>query len=277
MRKEIWELLGTTPAAPQGNGCVWKKQWEMSDEFERGRKTSWLRKYRWHLIPAHWKGRAPSFFLKSNVVVSNGSLKLYAREQDPPKSYPARYKDFSTAYVATKKKQKYGYFEILCKPMNSQLVSGFWLTQQDQSTWTAIDIFRFSTAGKNKGQEKNERVFHTNAIVLRHPQVKQSVSDVKEHEKPKNDKDKAIGLVEDLEIPGHLMTIGLDWNKSELVWYCNGEVIRREPNYHFHQEMQLVLDVEAMPNTFSLPPKSTCHGASLPDKFEVFWLRSWTR
>lgn len=92
----------------------------MSDEFEGMQfdLTKWVDHNR------TWKGRAPGWFSKDNVRIYEGAhrialyLELREENQRPP-GYPAQYKDFSTAFVRTHKVRKYGYFEIICRLMES--------------------------------------------------------------------------------------------------------------------------------------------------------------
>ena len=93
-----------------GKGYKWVFNPEMSDEFDGPPD-----KKKWDFFNRGWKGRAPAMFLEKNATVSDGALRLTACAEDPPPGSPPEYKDFTTAFVRTRAKAKYGYFEIACK------------------------------------------------------------------------------------------------------------------------------------------------------------------
>lgn len=164
------EPLKTPPRLDPGRNHEWIQDWEMSDEFEKTVSTSWLRRYRWETFNPTWKGRAPSFFKKDNVIVDNGSMKLKSREDQPPSHFPPVYRDVSSAFVRTRRKRLYGYFEIYSRLMDSKVSSAFWFANHQPDKWTELDVFEFSTTDKPTNFGKPfSHLFNTNMHVHRHP------------------------------------------------------------------------------------------------------------
>lgn len=128
---------GESTLPDPGPGCKWVPIPEMSDEFNGPGDKS-----KWDFCNRNWKGRMPGMFMEKNATVKDGALRLTACAEDPPPGSPPGYKDFTTAFVRTKAKQKYGYFEITCKPMDAVTSSSFWFASNEgeQGWWTEIDV-----------------------------------------------------------------------------------------------------------------------------------------
>lgn len=255
----------TAPSIDPGLKNRWTQDWEMSDEFERTKGNFWLRKNRWEISNARWKGRPPSFFKKENVVVNNGSLKLFSREEKyAPPHYPKEYRDFSTAFVRTKKKRLYGYFEIYCKLMDSHISSAFWLACNEDNMWTELNAFTYSASeAKNSKGIPFRNLLNTSQHVHRHP------TGIKYHGPKSFDTGFNLSL--------NPIKFGLDWQKDSIRWFLNDKLIRDEPNHHFHQPLHLHLDSETFPKWFGTPTRGGCHKNTLPNAFEIFYVRTWHR
>lgn len=252
----------TPPRIDPGPGFKWVQDWEMSDEFERSITDSWLRRHRWETINPTWKGRAPSFFKKENVIVNHGSMKIRSKEDQRPPNFPSMYKDFSTAFVRTRRRRRYGYFEIYCRLMDSRISSAFWFSYNTPTLWTELDVFEYSTSDKptDFGQPYKQ-LFNTNMHVHRHPKgVKSSAPKVYD-----------AGY----DLSAQPIKVGFNWQPDKIEWYLNDKIVRSEPNIHFHQELHLQLDSESFPNWFGLPETGGSHKNSLPNSFEIFYVRTW--
>jgi len=94
----------------------------MSDEFWRPSLHSI-----WEPYNKDWAGRKPSYFKTDNVRVYNHHLKLWSREEPstPWKMKKQGFNHFSTAFVRSSHLQKYGYFEIKAKMMDSEMKPGY--------------------------------------------------------------------------------------------------------------------------------------------------------
>lgn len=240
----------------------WKKDWDMSDEFNNGPSSVWLRRNRWETSNKRWIGRKPGFFRTENVVVRDGSMRLWSREDQPPFPNYSGYKDFSTGFVKTKKARKYGYFEISAKLMDSRISSAFWFANNEPTLWTELDVFEYSTSDKKTWYGAPfGHSFNTNMHVHRHP-------DGVHFSRPKIF-DVGFNLSESV------VKVGFNWQIDSIEWYLNDSLLRKEDNEHFHQPLHLQLDSETFPNWFSLPEK---YGNNkLPNFFEIFYVRSFYR
>lgn len=250
------------PFLDPGPDHRWEQDWEMSDEFEKTPTNIWLRRYRWDSVNDTWLGRAPSFFRKENVVVRDGSMKLWSREDQPPCGYPSIYRDFSTAFVRTKKQRLYGYFEIYCNLMDSNISSAFWFANNDKSLWTELDVFEFSTSLKpNPHGVPFRNLLNTNMHVHKHPSP-----NIVPYSSPKTYN---LGF----DLSKSPIKVGFNWQRDSIEWYVNDRLVRVEPNFHFHQPLHLQLDSETFPQWFGLPGTESQN--NLPNNFEIFYVRTW--
>ncbi|HEX5790366.1 MAG TPA: family 16 glycosylhydrolase [Luteolibacter sp.] len=245
-------LAGKSAASPPSGpppGSKWKPIPELTDEFEGDKLDS----TKWHDHDPGWNGREPGFFSRKNVTVSDGKLHLTSRVetlQDLPKGYHT----FTTAAVKSKAIVKYGYFEILCRPMKSKASSAFWFYRSTPEEWTEIDVFEICGAGD---QWKN--TYNMNAHVFHTPTEK------KHFQRPGRWKapfDFADGF--------HIYA--LEWNKDVIKWWVDGKVVHEMKNTHWHQPLNMLFDSETFPDWFGLPDKAT-----LPATFSIEYVRSWSR
>ena len=258
------ELSRTDPPIDAGEGKRWAPIWQMSDEFWRSELHDI-----WEPFNRDWAGRHPSFFRPENVVVKKNRLQLWAREDQPTDQalINAGYRDFSTAFLRTKHRQKYGYFEIFAKLMDSDISSAFWLAHNEpdgrDSWWTEIDVFEYSTSKKHVDQST---LLNTNVHVHRNGQWKDA---------PVVTRPESFDTGEDLsKAPHHF---ALDWTEHDITWYLDGEVIRKIPNLFHHRPLHLQFDSETFPNWFGVPDTGGSHRNKLPNAFEIFYVRSWER
>jgi beta-glucanase (GH16 family) len=235
-------------AGPPKTG-KWKPIPELTDEF----KGTKLDATKWHDFNPGWKGREPALFRPSNVSVRDGKLHLTARNEtvaDAPKGYHT----FTTAAVKSKAKVLYGYFEVKCRPMKSKASSAFWFYEVEPMIFTEIDVFEIG--GAAKGEERN---VHMNAHVWYTPEIKKHFAEGGIWKAP-------------YDLVSGYHTYALEWNKEELKWFVDGQVVRTLPNKHWHQALAMNFDSETMPDWFGLPLKE-----ELPATFSIEYVRSWQR
>lgn len=294
----LFDPEGTLPRISAGNGMKWVPIWDMTDEFWRGNLHTI-----WEPYNKTWCGRPPGFFKDSNISVTNHSLLLKAQEDQPqyltniglrskiervnagirqrsllqPQVTPVyNFRDFSTSFVRTKKRQKYGYFEISCKLADSEISSAFWLAYNEEnrdrpgSWWTEIDVFEYSTTRQKVDSRGiiiyQERMINTNTHVHRFG------NDYRLHHQSNP---KIHYENENLSKRPH--KFGLDWTKDHIAWYFDDKLIRTEKNKYFHRELHLQFDRETFPNWFGLPGTGGRHRNNLPNNFEIYYVRSWDR
>jgi beta-glucanase (GH16 family) len=248
----LWIFLANTAlmaAPPTGSGDGWQVIPELTDEFEGSKLDS----EKWHDHDPGWKGREPGVFSPENVAVSEGKLHLTARVETLP-DLPKGYHTFTTAAVKSKALVKYGYFEILCRPMKSKASSAFWFYRDTPEEWTEIDVFEICGEG-----DKWKNTYNMNAHVFRTPTEK------KHFQKP--GKWKAP-----FDFADGYHVYALEWNKDAVKWWVDGKVVHEMKNTHWHQPLNMMFDSETFPDWFGLPDKAT-----LPATFSIEYVRSWSR
>lgn len=252
------------PAISAGPGLRWAADWKISDEFKGGVASRCKRQFRWMWTHPMWQGRPPAFFRRENTSIRNNILRLRARADKPDPWMPKEYHDFSSACVRTRSKRLYGYFEAMCRPMNSKLCSGFWLANNEHGTWTELDVMRYSTSKKQAGHEVPFRqLINTNLLVLQHPHPY-----VHAYSGPRS---YDLGY----DISTKPLKIALNWQADCIQWFVNDSLVRQEDNSHFHQPLYLYFDVEIFPQWFGVPRKND--NKNLSDAFEIFYIRTWHR
>lgn len=288
---------GAPPRIDAGRGHTWQPIWEMTDNFWRGSLH-----HIWQPYNNTWTGRQPGFFRTENVTVTNDRMILRAQEDQPENQRPelrqrlyqnnhaihARnatrpynrheplYRDFSTSFVRTAHRQKYGFFEMYCKLADCDISSAFWLAYNEEnrsrpgSWWTEIDVFEYSTSRQKT--DNNGRLIMQESMINTNTHVHRFGNNL------------SRGILsrpgikyakEDLSKRPH--KFGLDWTKDYIRWYFDDELIREDRNDYFHREMHLQLDRETFPNWFGLPRTGGSHLNNLPNNFEIYWVRSWKR
>lgn len=65
---------------------------------------------------------------------------------------------------------------------------------------------------------------------------------------------------------------GLEWNRDEIVFWIDGQVVRRDANTHWHQALTLNFDSETFPDWSGLP-----EAGELPATFSTDYVRAWRR
>ena len=117
---------------------------ELSDEFDGPvlDATKWSTNRQ----VISWPGRAPGLFDPTNVVVSNGSLQLWARAARRNASWPAGYDNYTTAAVRSLASVRGGFFQARWRSGSSGVSSSWWFHTNNGTTWTEIDVFETTGA-----------------------------------------------------------------------------------------------------------------------------------
>lgn len=231
-----------------------------SDEFNSRLQFN-LRK--WYDTNPRWLGRQPGLFSSTNVRQRKGQLQLRGKYEDDPLIFtnaPEGYINFTTAFVMTRKRARYGYIEVSAKPGKSKLSSAFWASLDTPDRWTEIDMFEI---GGGADQPHKNRVY-TNVHVFRDKWKGINVG-TNEISKPS-----FYEHSEPLSKKFHVYAI--DWSKKYITWLFDGRPIRKIRNTHWKQGLPLKLDVETMPYWFGLPTRKR-----LPATFKIKYIRAWSR
>ncbi|KAI0562404.1 Glycoside hydrolase 16 [Gracilaria domingensis] len=252
------------------NNMKWVKDWRMSDEFNAFPVKNWYYNKKWVRYNSLWQGRHPSFFSEDNVYVRDNRLWLQSTERAPnaeDRRKMGRRLDgdswkYATSFIRTAEKRKYGYYEIACKLMDSNVSCAFWFIDDRD---TEIDVFEYSTSRKNydiydKSEVPFNQKFNMNTIV---------------YSGEKRDQVRANPLKINVgrDLSKEIIKVGLLWKPDVLVWYLNDREVRRLPNNDFHIPLFLQLDSEVFPNWFGEPGE---YGPKrLPNSWQVFYVRSY--
>ncbi|MGL4293936.1 MAG: family 16 glycosylhydrolase [Bacteroidales bacterium] len=239
--------------APVGveNPGEWEYSESFSDEFEANNldTTKWLN------YNPNWMGREPALFVKENAFIRDGSLIIKGKREELVNP-PAGYHTFSTAAVQSRKKGHYGFYEIRCKPMYSALSSAFWLYTNNGNVSEEIDIFEI--CGRHDTEKHYEHTYFATSHFIIFPKDIHITENVPHKT--------------DFKLADEYITAGLDWNEEEIVWYLNGEVIRRRKNDFWQMPEIINFDSEAFPNWWGLPSDSDNGG-----EFIIEYFRHWKK
>lgn len=234
---------------------------EFTDEFFRNFDHE-----KWHDINPTWHGRQPGLFVSSNVRQNKGELRLIGRYEDNSRVFagvPSGYENFTTAFVMTRKRARYGYFEVCVKVGNSRLSSSFWMSLDTPEKWTEIDVFEVGGGAVYNGRDFRKTV-HMNAHVFR---------DVDAGIMPNvNSFSVPAANIRKKFLRSEFVTFGLDWSRRYITWVIDGKRVRRIENTHWDQALHLKFDVETMPYWFGLPSRET-----LPSLYRIKYIRAWSR
>ena len=229
----------------------WKYEPSISDEFEQAE----LDTTKWYDTNPTWIGRAPSLFRASNVSIEDGMLVLTGKREEVADA-PEGYHTFTSAAVQSKRKVLYGYFEIMCKPMNSALSSAFWLYTPDSVKQEEIDIFEICR--RNDTDTAYAHTYFATTHFMIHKQGVQ-ISDHVAHKT-------------DYKLAEHSIVAGLKWTREEIIWYLDGKEIRRRRNDFWHSPETINFDSEAFPTWWGLPSDEDNGG-----RFEIEYFRYWSQ
>jgi len=238
------------PGPPAGK--KWVPIPELSDEFEGvGLDSS-----KWTPFSSFWKGRAPAFFYSNNVAVTNGQLVLsirrenYAANPDLMK-LPTNFNTFTSATVQSKSTVRYGFFEVRAQPVRATCSSAFWFTRNG----CEIDVFELG--GYAEGHESTMySTLHVFPADWNQKMPHWSKQTVWEYDGR---------LADDYHL------YALDWNTNWITFFLDGQPVGKLTNTHWHQQINMLFDIETMPNWFGVPLPSE----TLPGTFNVDYVRSW--
>lgn len=266
-------LLTTVSVAAKDKKPVLKGKLFRTSKFRFNKKLSdeFKGKFdddKWFGINPRWKGRQPGLFAAKNVKQKNGKLILRGKYEKAGSSAfddaPEGYENFTTSFVMTKKKIRYGYFEVKAKPSNSRLSSSFWGSLDTPKRWTEIDVFEIGGGAINEADIDFRKRINTNLHVFR--DEKRGI------ERGENEIHKPFYHTHNKYLRSGFNVYGLDWGKKWITWTFNGREIRKEKNKYWKQAFPMKFDVETMPYWFGLPSKRT-----LPAYYKIKYFRMWSR
>lgn len=245
-------VLSTTRAAPPDHA-----EWEMTfkDEFN-GPAVDWTVWTSQSGIRGRdrLEGRWPE-----NNVIENGILHQVTRREDPPRGG----KEWSTAHIwTTPFKQQYGYFECRMR-YGHHLNNAFWLfrppSRNNPPPNFEIDI--------NEGHTPREVAMNLHFFV-EYPRETGPGTD-----RAMFSRGKRWNAPVDLDDDFHLY--GVEWDKDEIVWYFNGQPVRRLQNPNCHTPVDIRLSTVIQPRALEKDGLDT----SVMDgvRMSVDWVRVYRK
>jgi len=241
-----------------------------SDDFDGTR----LDRAKWYDFTPQWYGRVPGYFDRRNVSVHDGMLHLVSREvtqEEAGVENTARGFDrYSTAFVRSRERILYGFFELRFKAIDSSVSSAFWLNDpldppakyRPGDFSEEIDIFE--VFGKTHHDADADRTYFMTLHRFPTPYVETKVNGV--------DEKYACNLLCDANFCSEFHTGALLWTPEKMVWYLDGEARWEQENINYHRAMYLNIDSEIMESWTGLPGKG-----ELPGEFTVDHVRVWQR
>lgn len=216
-----------------------------------------------------FQGRRAGFlFARDNVAVSNGCLNLTARlmrdDEKTVENLRRGFTTYATAFVRSKKKFHYGYFECRAKTMNSKVCNAFWLydplSDKPEKKFRAGDYSEEIDMFEIFGSLKD---WYGTVHCLKTPYL-EGVAYAGVEKLP--NKSKKITL--DFDPSADFHVYGFLWTEKELVWYIDGKEVFRRQNDRFHRPLHVTFDCEIMYSWVGEPDKK-----SLPQVFSIDWFK----
>ena len=240
-----------------------------ADDFNGGRldESKWI-----DWVPS-FPGRSAGFlFARDNVAVSNGCLNLTARmmreDEKTVENLRRGFTTYATAYVRTKEKLFYGYYECRAKTMASKVCNAFWLYDPLSDAperkfrlgdfSEEIDIFEIFGSLRD---------WYGTVHCLKTPYLEGIVNGGVEKLPQKYRK-----VTLDFDPSADFHTYGFEWTPDRLAWYVDGEETFSRPNDRFHRPLHLVFDCEIMYSWVGEPDRAT-----LPQVFSIDAFRYWKK
>lgn len=218
---------------------------------------------------ASFQGRNKGFlFARDNVAVSNDCLNLTGRlmreDEKTVENIRRGFTTYAMAYVRSKRKFFYGYYECRAKTMNAKVCNAFWLydplSDKPEKKFRVGDyseeIDMFEIFG-------SMRDWHGTVHCLKTPYLEGIVYGGVE--KLPN-KSCHVKLRFDPSSDFHVY--GFSWTKDELKWFIDGEEVFSRKNDRFHRPLHVTFDCEVMYTWVGEPNKD-----DLPQVFSIDYFK----
>lgn len=234
-------------------GGAWEVFAPMTDEFDGDS----LDLHKWYDHNPTWSGRPPTLFHPDCVTVSNGLLHISALDTEASSKLklPSGFTHVA-GFVRSKRRARFGYFEMRAKLMNSSQVSCFWLTNAGREEWSEIDIVEVPA-----GLEKFASILQPNVHYFRGPHYNGTVD---EHITDQSHHDVGLNMADDFHL------YGVEWSPTFIRWYFDGTLLREISNSDYFQPLEMNLNVEANQWFGALPDDAT-----LPASYQIDYVHTW--
>ncbi len=259
----------------------WGLDASVSDDFD----ASSLDRGKWWDFTPWWRGRREYVNRAANVVQTNGFLQLWAKKiPESEQEYEDRAQGFwpyTCGIVKSRRKVKYGYFEVRAKGTAAEVRNAFWLYDPlsdginrpvkkyvPGNHSEEIDIYEF--VGRFQAeQEKLPYRICSHVHRFETPYVEGVVNSAK----TKLENEGGQYPVDWRPCDGYHV-YGLLWTPEELVWYVDGVETYRRANDHYHTALHVMIDVEIAKWRGADPERLDAE--TLPAVHSVDYFRRWT-
>lgn len=245
----LWSGLHPVVAGPPAHA-----EWELTfeDEFN-GEGVNWDV---WQSQASIRGGTKPEGRWPENNVVKDGILYQVSKRENPARGG----KEWSTAHIWTKEfAQTYGYFEARMR-YGKYLNNAFWLIRFKTARFAAPPHFEIDI---NEGHTPREV-----AMCLHFWHKYEGADHPVMHSRGKR-WDAAMDLEKDFHL------YGCEWNEKEIIWYLDGQPIRRLQNPGLNTAVDVRLSTVFMERQLKKDGVdiSTMDGVSMA----VDWVRVWRK
>lgn len=232
----------------------------LSDEFP----GSTLDSSKWYNTNHVWEGHYPAKFESSLVSVVNGELNIRSDANGQAGSGNDNYNTFRVSTIKSKKRMRYGYYEVRAKTAPTATLSSFWLEDSNfVEGQTEIDVYELSNSlpAQNSGgtdyRGKLTMTVHRHSAPLGAAGSYWNSWEQYQHSEAFNLSYNVFGLL---------------WTATEIKWYFNGALVRTYANDGtFVFPMRMIIDSEMQPNWVGMPTTS-----EMPVDYRVQYMRAWT-
>lgn len=256
---------------------TWTIRWDRSDDFN-GDAVDWKK---WHLKPE--KFFAWSWDNERNTEVSEGSLKITARQEESKALTSAMLKSYATG--------TYGYYEARIRGADifPGVSPAFWMYSQIDDTvigegevrYSEVDVVELTQRGPLV--EGNERITdHNLHAILSNGKPGIPGRDWRRPNDSRYQATQANEYHAPFDPRTDFHTYGCEVGKEEIVWFVDGVEIGRKPNEFWHRKMNVALSMGfrapfAIFGDNRLRTNPDADASELPVRMIVDYVRVWER
>ena len=259
----------------------WTFDTALSDEFDA---PSFDHAKWWDFTPL-WRGRREYINRAANVTQKDGKLELWAKRiLKSEQEYEDRAQGFwpyTCGIVKSRRKVKYGYFEVRAKGTAAEVRNAFWLydplSDGINRPWSKylsgshseeIDIYEFVGRFQDEAAKRPYKIC-SHVHRFKTPYVEGVVN---------ADKTKLANAGGQYPVDWRpcddYHVYGLLWTPEEIVWYVDGVETYRRANDYYHTDLHVMIDVEIAKWRGADPSK--LDPSTLPAVHTIDYFRRWT-
>ena len=250
------------------------EQYKLNEKFCDDFEGAALDRTKWNPICPWFLGRFNAYYYDpENVSVKDGQLHLFARMPEPgtaPLQHQLTHSDrYSAAFVQSRERIGYGYFEIRSRSMKANVCNAFWLHDplDPPAKWLPgdfseeIDIFEMFGKPQQKNCERRRQYqMHIHKCLTPY---REATAAFPGSFSGGGEKYVPFDFYEDFH------RYSLLWTPEKLEWFLDGELMQSLPNTFHFRPMYLDFDCEIM------PWEGEPNADDLPASFDIDYVRVW--